>query len=212
MYDTPEEGPGVATGGAPMRWAALVDDLGSLAAAWDRRDREFELADRTRGERARLELVNRLRRRRGEPVELAVIGAGRVCGEISRIGSDWILLGGAVEVVVPLGAVLTATDLAWGSVHQEGIDLVASRLSLGSVVRALASDRARVTVTLVDGSVLTGTPDSVGADFFDLAMHPADDAPRARTVSARVTISQGAVAAIARTPSAWSKPPARSAH
>lgn len=186
-----------------MRWTELVDDLGGLAASWDRRDREFELADRTRGERARLELVNRLRRHLGDTVRLSVAGAGSVSGEVARVGADWILLGGGREVVVPLAGVLTVTDLGWGAVHPESVDVVASRLPFGSVVRAIASARARVVVVLRDGSSCAGTPDNVGRDFFDVAVHPADDAPRARAVSARVTIAQSAVATLTREASTW---------
>ena len=64
---------------------------------------------------------------------------------------------------------------------------MAARLGLGSALRALARDRARVTVHLVDGSAVAGTIDRVGADFLEVRDRSGEAAgarpPAVRTVA-----------------------------
>jgi hypothetical protein len=63
-------------------------------------------------------------------------------------------------------------------------------------MRALARDRAAVQVVLDDGAVLTGTLDRVGADYVELAEHPADQPRRAEAVQGVRVIVLAAVAVV----------------
>jgi hypothetical protein len=102
------------------------------------------------------------------------------------VGAGWVALeDGSAEHLVPLGAVLWWESLGRG--WTPGPDPVALRLGLGHALRALARGRARVRIRLAGGGPLgelDGTVDRVGADFFDLALHPDDDYRRRASVTA----------------------------
>jgi hypothetical protein len=55
----------------------------------------------------------------------------------------------------------------------------------------------------VDGRSLTGTPDRVGADFVDLALHDPAEPPRRTEVRSRATVSLAAIACVRRRPTGW---------
>ena len=65
---------------------------------------------------------------------------------------------------------------------------------------ALARDRAAVQVVLDDGGVLNGTLDRVGADYVELAEHPADLPRRAEAVQGVRAIVIAAVAVVRTVP------------
>jgi hypothetical protein len=69
-------------------------------------------------------------------------------------------------------------------------------LDLRRALRALARDRAGVQVVLDDGGVLSGTLDRVGADYVELAEHPADLPRRSEAVQGVRAIVIGAVAVV----------------
>ena len=180
------------------RWQELFADLEAQARADEALDLAAEVADRTRGELARVSLVSRLRSRVGGPVSLQVSGAGSVAGTLVRVGADWLLVLAPDETIVPLDAVGAAVNLPLEAVPASGVGPVASRLRLGSVVRAMARDRSVLAVMLRDGTAVVGTPDRVGADFFDLAVHGRDQAPRRTQVRSRWAVAFGAVATLSR--------------
>lgn len=186
-----------------MRWQDLFDDLEGQAASWQRAERDAEVADRTRSEVGQLTLLNRLRSNEGRRVSLRLLGGESAAGDVVRLGVDWVLLACPHEVVVPVAAIATAANLPWETVSPEGVGVVASRLTLSSVFRAMAIDRARVTVLLRDLATVSGTPDRVGRDFLDIAVHHEDEAPRATAVSMRTTVAFGAVSAVTRDREAW---------
>lgn len=184
------------------RWAQLFADLDAQFIAAEATELGLEVADRTRGELAGIELSRRLRARIGQRVDLHVCGAGRVAGSLLRMGADWALVaterGEPVEVLVMLDAVVAAVDLPLRSVADGGLDVLASRVGRGPALRALARDRALVRVVLRDGTIVRGTPDRVGADFLDLALHDRDDAPRPDLVTSRWTIAWAPIAVVGR--------------
>jgi len=181
-----------------VRWEQLFDDLEGQVAASERVDLDAEVADRTRIEVARLSLGDRLRAAVGTRIELSLGAAGAVTGELTRTGPGWLLLDGGrgmqvvvTEAAISAGDVLPAVADAPGS-----IGLVESRLDLGHVLRAIARDRVAVRVVLCDGSSRVGTIDRVGADFIDLAEHPADQPRRPSEVTRRSAIRLAAIAMV----------------
>lgn len=186
-----------------MRWQELFADLESQARSLERADQDGEIAERTRAEIGQITLVNRLRSQIGEPVRLTVSGQQTVGGRLDQVGADWLLLAGPTEVIVPMSGVTSVTDLPLAAVSPEGVGDVASRITLASALRAVAIDRAAVRVRFRDKSTLTGTPDRVGADFFDLAVHDLGDVPRTSSVRTRETIGYAAVAFVQRANTGW---------
>ncbi|HVN50764.1 MAG TPA: hypothetical protein VMT43_05000 [Acidimicrobiales bacterium] len=153
-----------------MRWERLFDDLEAQWDAAEQEDLRAEVADRTRRETARLRLVDRLRGNQGRTVALDLPGA-HVRGALTRVGADWVLLspGQQAQVVVPLAAVVAVHGLTGRAAEPGSEGLVAARLGLGHVLRALARDRAHVSVESVDGSRRWGRVERVGADHLELA-------------------------------------------
>lgn len=186
-----------------MRWQELFADLESRARSLERADQDAEIAERTRAEIGQVTLLNRLRAQVGGPVRLTLSGQQTVRGRLDQVGADWLLLASPTETIVSMSAVTSVTDLPLTAVSPEGVGAVASRITLASALRAVAVDRAAVTVRLRDTSTLTGTPDRVGADFFDLAVHDLSDVPRSSSVRTRVTIGYRALAFVQRANPGW---------
>lgn len=182
-----------------VRWDQLFADLeGELAAARDA-DVRAEVAERTRIERGRLRLVDRLRPAVGGDIVVAVAGAGTVRGLLIDVGSDWLLLvvsGPPGDVLVALDAVSWISGLGPVSSEPGSEGRVAARLDLRSGLRGIARDRAAVRVVLRDGSELTGTVDRVGADHVELAVHSGDEPRRASAVRSLLTVPVVALALV----------------
>lgn len=169
-----------------MRWDQLFDDLEAQLGAEERRERDSEVADRTRRERASVALLGRFAGSVGTPVGLRLLTGRQLRGHLLDLGEDWLLLrletGG--EVVVPVLAVAGVSGLPARSTATR----TARRFALGYALRGLSRDRAQVAVTDSGGHVLTGTIDVVGADFFDLAEHALGENRRAENVTGRTTL------------------------
>ncbi|MGO4359602.1 MULTISPECIES: hypothetical protein [unclassified Terrabacter] len=170
--------------GVRMRWDRLFDDLEAQLALDDVRELEAEVADRTRRERALLDVHTRL---------LANVGATHVglrvrdrvlAGRLVDVGPDWALVETAPgrPVLVALPAVRAVSGLAPGA---RTPSVVARRFGLGAALRAVSRDRAVVEVVDVDGHASTGTIDVVGSDHLEIAEHAADEARRAANVTGR---------------------------
>lgn len=168
-----------------------------------RAERDIEVADRTRAEIGRTTLLNRLRCHEEELVSLRLLGGTALNGVLERVGVDWLLLAGPPDVVVPMTAVGAVVNLPLDSVSPSGVESVSSRLTFSSAMRGLATDRARVTVLLTDQSVVSGTPDRVGRDYVDIAVHHDDLAPRAAAVMMRSTVAFSAISSVVRNSGAW---------
>ena len=178
------------------RWERLFEDLEAQVHADASRELRAEVADRTRRERALVGLTGRLLGNLGRHVVVRT-PAGLQAGLIREVGSDWLLLQPSAErlVLIPTGVVRSVTGLRPGS-HEPS--LVSRSLGLGAALRALSRDRAAVEVIDIDGHVLTGTLDAVGADHLEVAEHPVDEPRRSGNVRAVHLVPFDAVAAIAR--------------
>lgn len=197
--------PSAAVAGGPaipdnrgMRWEGLFADLEAQAAALETAERAAEVAERARAEVAGQRLRERLRAALGTGVRLRCVGGVAVAGVLRRVGPDWLLVdeGEGRECLVALAGVL-----AVGGVTRLALDpgldgVVAGRLRLAHALRGLVRDRAAVRLWLVDGGVLAGTLDRVGADFVDLAVHPVGEARRREEVRDVQVTALAAVVAV----------------
>ncbi len=181
-----------------MRWEGLFADLEGQLAAEERRELDSEVAERTRRERATVDLTARLGAALGSHLEVDLAGGPRVSGVLADHGDGWLLLGGggpgaAGEVLVPLSGVVALGGLPPGSVASR----TARRFGLGYALRALARDRATVGLLLTGGGELVGTLDVVGADHVELAEHPVGEPRRPANVRRHLTVRTAAVLAVA---------------
>ena len=74
-----------------MRWEGLFADLEGRLAAEERRELDDEVAERTRRERALVELDARLCAAAGPPVRIGLVGGSAVDGELLDVGDGWLL-------------------------------------------------------------------------------------------------------------------------
>ncbi len=186
-----------------MRWEDLFADLEGQAQAFEKAEVDAEVADRIRSELAQLALLNRLRAQLEHQIVLSVTGVGSLHGRLTQVGADWLLLSAPDEVVIPVSAIAAVSDLPFATVSAEGVGHVSARIPMTAALRAIAIDRCAVTVQLRGGDSLKGTPDRVGADFVDLAIHERDEAPRRSTVRRRMTVAFGAIGAVRRSQPKW---------
>ena len=197
-----------------MRWERLFDDLEAQLSSDETRELAAEVADRTRRERALVGLHERFAAAADRTVvEIRVAGVGLLRGLVTGSGPDWVLLDHRVEaalsvvpatgsgsvhvdrpVLVATQAIRSVTGL--GGAEQTGA--VAKGFGLGSALRAVSRDRAVVDVVDVDGGVVTGTIDSVGQDYLEVAEHSADLPRRAENVLAVRAIPFAGVAMVRR--------------
>lgn len=170
-----------------MRWDRLFDDLAAQLTRDENRELESEVADRTRRERAMLDVHTRMLAN----VDAARVGLrlpGRlITGRLVDVGPDWALVETAPErpCLVAVAAVRGITGLGPGA---RTPSVVAKRFGLGAALRAVSRDRAVVELADVDGRTVTGTIDVVGADHLELAEHAADEPRRAANVTGRVLV------------------------
>lgn len=176
-----------------MRWDRLFDDLEAQLDAADAAELASEVADRTRRERALVELTDRLMARRGQPVALHLAGGSSCEGVLVDVAQQWVVLRAPGPVLVPTAALTSLRGLGTGAVTT-GRDAVHRRHSLGSVLRAVARDRSQVRMALVDATVWAGTLDAVGADYVDLAEHEPDEPRRPSAVRSVRTVPFAALA------------------
>jgi hypothetical protein len=164
-----------------MRWEQLFADLEAQAAEQEAGAEQAEEGSRARAEFGRVRLADRLRGSLGQQVTLGCVGAGQLTGRLVDVGVDWLLLvdGQHRDVLVAVHALGSVAGLARVTAPATEEGPVARALDLRRVLRGLARDRAGVQSLLVDGEVLTGTIDRVGADFVEVAEHPLDQ-PRRR--------------------------------
>ncbi len=180
-----------------MRWESLFADLEARFEQGEAREREAEVADRTRRERALVPLHARLLASRGlGPVSIG-LASGAVTGTIIEVGPDWLLVEESPHRSV-LVAALAVRHLTGLVPRAQEPSVVGKRFTLGSALRALSRYRAVVEVVDVDGRPVTGTIDAVGADFIEMAEHAADQPRRARNVTRSRVVPFVALASVRR--------------
>ncbi|MBR7743889.1 hypothetical protein KC207_11365 [Phycicoccus sp. BSK3Z-2] len=173
-----------------MRWEGLFADLEGQLVAEERRDLDSEVAERTRRERALVDLPARLAAGVGHRVAVVLDGGRLVEGELRDIGQDWLLVGAVpTETLVPVAAVAIVTGLP-PAAEDPG---TARRFGLGYALRALARDRATVSLELTGGAPVVGTVDVVAADHLVLAEHPEGEPRRRENVRRLLTVPLRAV-------------------
>ncbi len=181
-----------------MRWQQLFADLQAQFEAEETAAEQAESASRARAEIGALGITDRLRGALGFPLVLACGGAGAVAGTLVEVGADWLLVedDGARQSLVATAAVRAVSGLGPRTGAPEAAGSVRGRLDLRRALRGLARDRSAVQIVLDDGGVLTGTLDRVGADYVDLAEHPADLPRRSEAVRGVRAIVIGAIAVV----------------
>lgn len=153
----------------PTRWEVLFADLEAQLAAHEQVARDGEVAELTRAEQASITLTDRLRAAVGSPVGLELGDGETVAGTLRTVATSWVLLEGrgargVTEHLVPVAAVGAVTGLSRQSVPSTSrLDA----LGLGSALRALQRDRARVVVR-TQGGQAAGRLARVGLDHLDL--------------------------------------------
>jgi hypothetical protein len=179
-----------------VRWDRLFDDLEAQLGHEQARERDAEVADRTRRERAQLDLQARL---------LANLDAAQVglrlptrtlSGRLTDVGPDWLLVEDAGrQVIVAMAAVRAVRGLQPGARIPS---VVAKSFRLGAALRAVSRDRATVELVDVDGTAFTGTIDVVGADHVEVALHPTDASRRQANLVGRHVIPFWALGTVSR--------------
>lgn len=180
------------------RWDRLDADLAAQAEVLDAQQRATEVAERLRHEVGRVLLVDRLRAGLGSDVVLACSGQVTVRGVLSRVASDALVVleAGGRECLVASSHVLSVSGMAGAAATPRAE--VSDRLGFRILLRAIARDRSGVRLALVDGSAVDGTIDRIGADYVELAAHPAAEARRRGAVRGVRVVPLGGLVAVRR--------------
>ncbi len=175
-----------------VRWERFFEDLqDQFDAEWDA-ERTALAAEAERLRLSRVTLRNRLVALASSPgAPLAVdIGGESLIGRVSAVGQDWAALQqpSGATAIVRLDAVIAVTGeqsaLARSALPSPGgTPSLTERMPLGYLLRDLARRRAAITLTLRDGTVVSGTADRAGADHLDLALHEPGTPRRAASVT-----------------------------
>ena len=182
-----------------MRWQQLFADLEGQLDEAEAAEELAESASRARAEVAAITLVDRLGGSLGGSLVVRCRGAGLLAGILDGVGPDWLLLAGehGRETLVATAAVTAVAGLGRRTSPPDG-ERRRVRTDLRRALRGLVRDRSGVTVTLDDGTVLTGTVDRVGTDFAEVAEHLPEEFRRASAVRSVHTVRLAAVAAVMR--------------
>jgi hypothetical protein len=131
-------------------------------------------------------------------VSVVARGLGAARGTLLDAGTDWVLLreDGARELLLPMASLLSLSG-AGGPAEVPGSEgEVVRRLDLRWALKGLVRSRSGVQLVLVDGSVLSGTLDRVGADHVDVAEHGRGEARRPGAVRQVRLVPIGALAVV----------------
>lgn len=181
-----------------MRWDALFNDMESQFAEADRLALDSEITERARIEAVDVGFADRLRGALGSHIGIQLSCGDSVEGVLSHAGADALVLDdGPHQVLIPYSAVLRYMGLGRYSAAEPST--VRRAIGLAHSLRALARDRAELTVTLASGAGgvrLEGVVDRVGKDYFDVASVTPGEVRRTHHVRRISTIPFTALAAI----------------
>ncbi|MHA7262545.1 hypothetical protein ACX80W_04975 [Arthrobacter sp. TMN-37] len=183
-----------------MRWDALFDDMEAQLAAARAAEEEAVTADLSRAEQGRVFLADRLSGSMGQGLKVRTCNGQGFSGRLAYLGAEWLVLAeGTRSVLLPFTAVLSVEGL--GRTVGSRPAGVHARLGLASAYRALARDRAYVSVHAGSPpTVHEGMMDRVGADFFELALVPPGEHRRMANVRGVLALPFAAVSAVASDP------------
>jgi hypothetical protein len=183
-----------------VTWSALFSDLEAQAEELARAERAGEAAEAGRIYLAGGTISDRLRAGGPTPVRVRLRGDTQISGVVRRTGADWLLLdeGHGREAVVLGAALLSCSGMTRYSAPAAPSDRTEMRLRILHVLRGVSRDRSSVRVCLVDGYVLAGTIDRVGADYLELATTNGGSARRQAEVRELHGLPFTAVAAVRR--------------
>jgi hypothetical protein len=179
-----------------MRWDRLFDDLEAQLASDEMLDLDAEVADRTRRERALIDLQARLLANVGATPTWWV-GREALMAEVVDVGPDWVLVAPSPtrQVLLRLAAVRSVSGLRPGA---QPPSVVARRFTLALGLGAISRDRAPVELRDLDGRLLVGTIDVVGADHIEIAEHPAEEPRRPANVTSLTLVPYASLAWVRR--------------
>ena len=179
-----------------MRWERLFDDLEAQLVSDEAHDLEAEIADRTRRERALIDLHARLLANVGAPATWWV-GGEPLTAPVVDVGPDWVLVEPAPgrPLLVRLASVRSVAGLRRGA---QTPSVVARRFTLPLALGAISRDRAPIEIRDVEGRLLVGTIDVVGADHLELAEHAADEPRRSANVTSLTLVPYASLAWVRR--------------
>lgn len=181
-----------------VRWTSLFADLDARLEHAAEQERAGVVAELARAEEGMVGLVDRLRAAAGQSVLVRTADGESVSGTVAQVAGQWLLLSTWVgsrerEVVVPVRSIDSVGGLGRRSTAPR--DDVASRLTLGHVLRQLARDRIVVDVRTRSGTWV-GRVDRVGADHLDLGAVNSWGEPVADRDPRWVTVPFSAVMAV----------------
>lgn len=166
------------------RWERLFADLDAQADNAERLALDAEVAERTRTERGRIRLSDRLRAAE-DPITVR-IGGDLIRGRVLDVGPDWVLLAlsdpPVTEILVATAAIQAIDGLTMRAQEPGSAGPVAERLDLRHVLRSLVRDREPVILATADGSMLRARLDRIGADHLDLTPLDTGDGSASRLV------------------------------
>ncbi len=181
-----------------MRWEerllALFDDLEQQAEGLALAERDAEVAELSRAEYARVDLLARLHASAAGEVTLGLAGSAPLSGTLARVGRDWCLVrSGQQDWAVPVAAVTYAGGLSPRALGEPARPLT-GRLGFASALRGIAEAHAPVVVRRTDGGSCVGLLGRVGADFVEVLTGDVAGAPDGR--GAVVVVPFAATAAV----------------
>lgn len=155
-----------------MRWDNLFSDFEAQLAGAGQLELEAQVADLARAEAAGIGLAERLRGQGTAPLALLLASGVRFRGRLTHVASTWLALdSGPYSVLVPHLGIVTIEGLGRAAAAEGSA--VRRTLSLGSGLRAIARDRSPVACFVDAGAgepiTVTGTLDTVGADYVEVA-------------------------------------------
>lgn len=135
-----------------VRWDRLFEDLESRVAAQSRLELDAEVAERTRLERARITLGERVAGAMGARVTAQLRGGSVLRARVEDSGDGWVLLveDGGRQVLVPVSSVLGISGLG-----RPRDDTRARRFGLGSAVRGSAVTAEQCSCGMWTGAACT---------------------------------------------------------